>query len=248
MHSDRLTARRRRPLFDVMEERQLLTSFLMIDNPRAAEGTGATSAMTFKVNLLTASTSTVTVNYATADRTARAGSDYTATSGTLTFAPGETVKTVVVPIVPDATPEYHEAFVLNLSNPVNAFIFTPTGSATILDDDTPVAPALSIADVQTTRGLLGTKTMNFTIRLNGAQKAPLTVTASTANLTAIAGTDYLAKTELLTFAAGETTKTFSVTMFGTSTATSDKIFSVTLSKTAATLTRASAFGIMRYGS
>lgn len=248
MHPDRLTARRRRPLFDVMEERQLLTTFVMVDNPRAIEGTGVASAMTFTVNLLGTSTSPVKVDYATADRSALAGSDYTATSGTLTFAPGETVKTVVVPLVPDATPEYNEAFVLNLFNPVNTAIFTPTGSATIIDDDTPVAPAFSIADVQTTRGLSGEKTLNFTIRLNGAQKAPITVTASTSNLTAIAGTDYRAKTELLTFAAGETTKTFSVTMLGTATATPDVIFLVTLSKTTATLTRGTAFGIMRFGS
>ncbi|OJW20486.1 MAG: hypothetical protein BGO49_04560 [Planctomycetales bacterium 71-10] len=247
MHSDRLIARRRRPLFDVMEERQLLTTFVMVDNPRALEGTGAPTAMTFTVKLVVASTSTVQVSYATQDRTAQAGSDYVATSGTLTFAPGETVKSVAVPLVPDAIPESNEAFVLNLSNPVNAAIFTPVGSATIVDDDIPVAPALSIADVQTTRGLSGAKTMNFTIRLNGAQKTPITVTAATANLTAIAGKDYLAKTELLTFAAGETVKTFSVTMLGTAAAAPDTIFTVTLSKTTAALSRATAFGIMRYG-
>lgn len=247
MHPDRLNTRRRRPLFDVMEERQLLTTYMMIDNPRAVEGTGTPSVMTFTVKLLSTSTSTVQVDYATADRTATAGEDYTATSGTLTFAPGETVKTIVVPITPDAIPESNESFVMNLSNPVNAAIFTPIGSATIVDDDIPVAPAFSIADVQTTRGLLGAKLMNFTIRLNGAQRTPITVTATTANLTALAGTDYLAKTELLTFAAGETVKTFSVTMLGTPTATADKIFTVTLSKTTAALSRAIAYGIMRYG-
>jgi hypothetical protein len=77
----------------------------------------------------------VTVAYTTANGTATAGSDYTATSGTLTFAPGETVQTVDVPIVGDTTLEPDETFTLTLSNPVNATLGTATATGTITNDD-----------------------------------------------------------------------------------------------------------------
>lgn len=230
-----------------MESRRVLTAFIMVDNPLVVEGTGSPSAASFSVKLVLPSTSTVQVDYTTANRGAVAGVDYTATSGTLTFAPGETVKKVSVPIIPDAVPESNEAFVLNLSNPQNAQIFTPVGVGTIIDDDNAVAPALSVLDVQMGRGLSGVRTANFTVKLNAAQTSRVTVTASTANLTAIAGVEYAAKTELLSFAPGETTKTFSVNIFGTATTTPDKVFMVKLTGTTASLTRGTAYGVLRYG-
>jgi hypothetical protein len=247
MHIDRLNARRRRPTFDCMEGRQLMASLLLVNNARATEGTSGTPVMTFTVNLYGASTSPIQVDYATADRTARAGSDYVATSGTLTFAPGETRKTVSVEIIPDAIPETNESFVLNLSNAVNATVFAAIGTGVIVDDDTAVAPALSVADVQMKRGLSGMREAVFTVSLNAAQASPVSVIASTANFSAIAGRDYQAKTELLTFAPGETTKTFSVQVFGTPNSTGDVVFAVNLSGTTATLTRKMAFGILKYG-
>jgi hypothetical protein len=247
MHSDRLSARRRRPTFDSMEERQLLTTFLMLDNPRATEGTGGTSAMTFTVKLVTPSASTVQVDYDTANRTASAGSDYVATSGTLTFAPGEVAKTVRVPIVTDSVDELNETFTLNLSNPVNASIFAAVGTGMIIDDDAVAAPAVSVADVQMRRGLTGARSMVFTLSLNSAQQTPVSVQASTANLTALVGRDYRAKTELLTFAPGEKTKTFTVDILGTSQSTSDVVFMVKLTSSTATVGRPTAYGIMKYG-
>ena len=72
------------------------------------------------VQLSQASTVTVTVDYATSDTTALAGDDYTATSGTLTFAAGETVKAIIVPILDDAIYEALERFQVTLSNPTGA--------------------------------------------------------------------------------------------------------------------------------
>ncbi len=77
----------------------------------------------------------VTVDYATTDGTATAGSDYTAVNGTLTFAPGVTEQEVRVPITGDETVEPNESFFVNLSNPVNDVIADGQGEATILDDD-----------------------------------------------------------------------------------------------------------------
>jgi hypothetical protein len=97
-------------------------------------GPGATAV--FTVSLSSTSTTPVTVNYTTANGTATAGSDYTAVSGTVTFAPGQRVKAVVVPILNDAAGENTEAFTLTLSSPVGATITDGAGAATILDDET----------------------------------------------------------------------------------------------------------------
>ncbi len=78
------------------------------------------------------SNSIVTVDYTTADGTAITGSDYLASSGTLIFAPGDSVKTVVVDLVDDNLTELAENFRLNLSNATNAVIATPSASATII--------------------------------------------------------------------------------------------------------------------
>ena len=77
-----------------------------VDDPSVAEGDAGTASLTFTVTLSAASGKTVTVDYATADGTATtAGSDYTGTTGTLTFAPGETTKTVTVTVSGDITQE-----------------------------------------------------------------------------------------------------------------------------------------------
>lgn len=252
MHFDRLIARKRRnaarktsPVVEAMEDRKLLT-YVLASVPQVTEGTGANSTLNYTIKLLTASTSTVQVNYNTADGTAKAGEDYLPTSGTVTFAPGQTVQTVPVTIIGDAKAELSESFSLKLSNPVNAAIFTPSVGTTILDDDVVPPPALTFSDVAMIRGLTGSRTMTFTIKLNAAQKTAVSVTAATSNATAIAGVDYLAKRELITFAPGETTKSFDVTVFG-STVTTDKIFFVKLSGATVTLTKTTAAGTLKYG-
>ena len=70
---------------------------------RRAEGASGTSNLAFTVTLSKAWTTPVTVKYATANGTATAGADYVATSGTLTFAPGETAKSVTVGVIGDTT-------------------------------------------------------------------------------------------------------------------------------------------------
>ncbi len=102
-----------------------------------AEGNTGTNDAVFTVSLSRSSTLATTVNFATADGTATAGVDYVATAGTLTFAPGETTKTVVVPIFGDNTVEPDETFTLNLSNPSNAVIASGQLAGTILADDLP---------------------------------------------------------------------------------------------------------------
>jgi len=100
-----------------------------------AEGNAGSQPMSFIVTLAKASPLRVTVAYATTDGTATAGSDYTATSGQLVFAPGETSKTVAVPIIGDTAMEPDETLSLGLSSPVNAQLGDATATGTITNDD-----------------------------------------------------------------------------------------------------------------
>jgi hypothetical protein len=95
---------------------------------------GAASQLAFTVSLSWASAGTTTVNDATADGTALAGRDYTATSGTLTFPPGVTSQTVVVQTLDDSHADPTRAFTLNLSSPVGGVITSGQGIGTIFDD------------------------------------------------------------------------------------------------------------------
>ena len=96
---------------------------------------GPDAALAFRVTLDRASSSPVTVDYATQDGTAVAAADYTATSGTLTFVPGETAKTVTVTVLDDAHDEGAETLTLTLSNATGARIEDATATGTIVNSD-----------------------------------------------------------------------------------------------------------------
>ncbi|MGA7670945.1 MAG: Calx-beta domain-containing protein, partial [Nitrolancea sp.] len=99
------------------------------------EGPSGTADLTFPVFLSDASSSIVSVDYGVQDDTAQAGTDYGVTTGTLTFAPGETSKTITVPISGDTDIEPDETFNVILSDPTNATIADGIGLGTILNDD-----------------------------------------------------------------------------------------------------------------
>lgn len=160
----------------------------------------------FAVSLSAASTSPVTVRYATANGTALASSDYTAKSGTITFNPGDITKTIDVLTTPDSTVEANETMVLRLSSANGATIADGEGIGSILNDDAPT-PSLKVSDASVAEGGL----LNFTVSLSAAGSSPVKVNYATANYTASAPSDYVAKaTTTLTFAAGETSKVISV--------------------------------------
>ena len=93
------------------------------------------AVLAFQVTLNRAATGTVTVDYTTADGTATAGADYTGTSGTLTFDPGETEKTVNVPVLDDAHDDNEETLTLTLSNATGARIRDAEATGTIENSD-----------------------------------------------------------------------------------------------------------------
>jgi hypothetical protein len=96
---------------------------------------GLASQAAFTVSLNTASDSRVTVDNGAANGTAVAGSDYVAASGTLTFAPGQTAETVIVPTLNDSVIEGDKTFALNLANPTGGSITVGQGVGTIHEDD-----------------------------------------------------------------------------------------------------------------
>ena len=107
------------------------------------EGNSGTKNLSFTVKLSKSDrTKTISVGFTTQNNTATAGSDYTAASGTVTFAPGTTTRSVAVPIIGDTTIEPNESFLLLLSNPVNAAITDGSAIGTITNDDS--APSTSV--------------------------------------------------------------------------------------------------------
>src|SRR5262245_34260241 len=101
----------------------------------------------FTVRLTDPSTLPVSVSYSNSNVTAANGSDYAARAGTLTFAPGQTVLTIDIPIVANTTLEPTESFLLNLFNPVNTTVATPIARATIFDNDQPRGtPVIRVSD------------------------------------------------------------------------------------------------------
>jgi hypothetical protein len=99
------------------------------------EGNSGTKAFTFKITLDQATTVPMSVHYATSNGTAIAGSDYNSASGTVTFAAGETVKTITVLVKGDLSHESDETFFVKLSSAINATIAVGTGKGTIRNDD-----------------------------------------------------------------------------------------------------------------
>jgi large repetitive protein len=109
---------------------------IWISNAGIIEGNSGTRPLVFTVSLSAAYDAPVTINFATADGTARAsGGDYLSTSGTLTFAPGETTKTITVLVKGDRKKEATETFYVNLFGATDALIADGQGVGTILDDD-----------------------------------------------------------------------------------------------------------------
>jgi hypothetical protein len=148
----------------------------------------------------------VTVDFATTNVTATAGSDYTATNGTLTFAPGETNQTIVLQLIDDAFQESTETFRVVLRNPVDATITFGTATVTIQDDDVSMVTFTTNAvRVSETNG-----PVTLTVVRKGATNTAVTADFTTTNVTAIAGSDYTATNGTLSFAAGETTKLITI--------------------------------------
>jgi hypothetical protein len=108
---------------------------MSINDVSRSEGKAGNTTFAFSVQLSTAYDQAVTVNYATANGTATSGSDYLAKSGSVTFLPGQTIKTITVTVKGDKQSEANETFFVNLSGAISAEITDSQGLGTILNDD-----------------------------------------------------------------------------------------------------------------
>jgi uncharacterized protein len=121
---------------------------LAISDVTLDEGNAGTTNFVFNVTLAGTTSQTVTVNYTTLDSSANAGSDYTLTAGTLTFAPGTLVQQITVPVAGDTTVENNETFFVNLSGATNATVADAQGLGTINNDD-----SFGVADLRITQSI-----------------------------------------------------------------------------------------------
>ena len=198
---------------------------LAVSDALVTEGDSGTKNALFTVSLSAASAGPVTVDYASADGSAKAPADYTATTGTLTFAAGELSKQVAVAVVGDALDELHETYSLDLSNPVGATLGDARGAGTILDNDPQVS--LSVDDVSAPEG---GQSATFTLSLSRESGKIVTVDYATVDGTAAAPSDYASRSGTIIFMAGETSKTVSVALVQDAVVEPDETFTLALSR------------------
>jgi Calx-beta domain-containing protein len=190
------------------------------------EGNSGTTQATFVVALSTASSQSVSFSFATSNGTATAGSDYVATSGASSFAPGEVEKPVVVLVNGDTVDEMQETLFLDISNVQNATVSSNRGTGFINDDD---GPTISINDVTVTEGNSGTKAATFTLSLSGPSVETIAIRAITAPGTATAASDYNSIDSVVIFNPGTVTRTVDVPIVGDTNLEPNETFSINLS-------------------
>ena len=208
------------------------TPAISIADASTSEGNSGGKQLSFNISLSQASASPVLFDIATADGSALAGGDYVAASRAGRSIPaGSTSASFAVTINGDTAVEANEGFTVNLANVGGATVADGQATGTILNDDSASQPMLSIADVSVNEGRRGNKNAVFTVRLSAAAAGPVSYSIATGNLSASAGSDYLA-TSLpgQVIAAGSTSRSFSVPVIGDTVKEPDEAFSVTVSQ------------------
>ena len=186
---------------------------------------GGTATIT--ATLSAASSLPITVTYAAGDGNATDGSDYTAISGTLAFAPSDISQTFTVSILPDTLDEEDETVNLALIDPAQATPGTPVAATlTIVDDDPTPTVQFSAASysVDESAGIA-----TITVTLSAPSGRSVSVVYATSGGTATAGSDYIAASDTLNFAPGETSQTFIVTILPDSLHEANETINLTLS-------------------
>ena len=166
--------------------------------------------ISFLVELDEASTVPITVDWETRAGSAEADVDYTAASGTLTFAAGDTEETITVALIDDAIHEENvEEFTVHLSGTDDALVTLGRSSVLgrIIDRD---RATITVAEETTVDEDAGTVTLTLTA--SASSTAAYMINYATEDGTAEAGTDYTAASGQVTFAAAETEQTITITV------------------------------------
>jgi hypothetical protein len=198
------------PLFD--NDAVAGTPVLNISDPVVDE---TASSVSFWVWLSQPSTKTTSVKWDTANQTATAGSDYTAGAGVLSFAPGETLRSVTVPILNDISGEDREVFRVLLSEPNGVTLARPFGEAEIGANDGPTSGTRYISARPTAAGE-GEPLLNYVISLSSAAATEVRVSFNILKGNAITtggAPDFATYSGTLVFSPGETTKTLPVILY-----------------------------------
>ena len=245
VQQSRRVASRHRPApnrfsVETLEVRCVPAAVLSVVGAIVVEGNSGTQNALVTVNLSGPHSNGVSVNYSTADGAATAGSDYNTVSGRLTFAKGETSKTISIPVRGDRVVEPDEDFRVQLSNPTKGTrIANGTGYVTIVDDE----PRISISDAAAVEGNSGTTAFTFTVGLSAAADLPVTVNYATADGSATADSDYVAAAGPLTFLPGQTSQTITVLVNGDSQFEQYESFLVNLSSPSSNAAISNAVGV-----
>jgi len=211
---------------------------LMFVNPtfRVSEGDSGNTNLAVSIRLTNPTVQVVTVDYATSNGTAAAGSDYVAASGNVTIPAGSTSVTVNFTITGDTTIEPDETFALTLSNATNvSFVTGPEALVTIANDDAEVRFNNAAFSVNEGAGFV-----NVTVTRVGDTSRPALVLSSTsdtaglqsctiANSKASERCDYATVAGRLQFGPGETTKTFTIPIVDDVLVEGDETLTVNLS-------------------
>jgi hypothetical protein len=198
-------------------DNDLMPNVRVVQTASIVEGNSGTQNIAVDVTLSTPSIQTVTVNFATSDGTATAGSDYVASSGTLTIPAGSSSATINIPINGDTSVEPNETFTVTLSNATNvAFIANTVANVTIVNDDATVQfnnAAISVNEsagsVNVTVTRLGDVGQSTTVQFATTDTAGLQ-NCQLANGKASERCDYATVVGSLRFGINETTKTFTI--------------------------------------
>jgi hypothetical protein len=209
---------------------------ISISDMSLPEGDSGTHAGVFTVSLSKPSGKPISVDFATSDGTAASGTDYVGSAGNVNFAAGEIAKTIGVAVNGDTANEPDETFFVTLTNPQNVVVARGQASGLIINDDTPTIQ-LSASTYSPNEGA-GSATI--TLNRTGDPNPPATVkfaTSDTSGLTncgTVTGAasercDYVTSIGTVSFASGETSKSFTIPLVDDVLVEGNETFTVTLS-------------------
>jgi concanavalin A-like lectin/glucanase superfamily protein/Calx-beta domain-containing protein/fibronectin type III domain protein len=184
---------------------------LSINNVSKTEGDSGAKTFRFTITMTGSNPVVASVNYAAADGTATTtDNDYEFTSGTLTWAAGNTSdKYIDVTVNGDTKHEPDQKFYVNLSGPSEATISDSQGEGTIENDDKVPLPSLCISDVTQTEGDIGAKVFSFEVGMSGSNSQGISVDYATWDGSATTSdNDYESESGTLTWAVGDTSNQY----------------------------------------
>jgi len=201
-----------------------LSPILTVEDITVSEGPNAIA--TFVLKLSQPSANVTTVSFSQTSASAFSFSDYVSVADTVTFAAGETVKTVSIALIQDTIVEPNKSFFLQLSSPVGLTLWQATALATIIDNATAgPAPLVSVNDIYLNES---DGDAHFAITLDRASATPITVNLQTTDDSALVGSDYVGVTSSIVFLPGEMVRTVAVHLIDDGAAEADERFGLQL--------------------